>query len=238
MKILLHEGKEFFWKQGDFHSQYGVIKESKMKKAKNGTIIKTHLNRKFLVFEANFIDELKRIKRGPAIILPKDVGLILASTSINKNSIVLDAGTGSGVLASYLAQFVKKVYSYEIRKDFYNLAKDNIEFLNLNNVVLKNKDVYKKIDENNLDLIVLDLLEPWKALDNAKRALKKNSYLVAYSPNITQVQEFIKKAQELNFNIVKVSEVIEREWHVEQLRLRPKSQLIGHTGFLCFIRNL
>ena len=238
MKILLHEGKEFFWKQGDLHSQHGVIKEGILKKAKTGSVVKTHLGKKFLVLDASFNDKIKHIKRGPAIILPKDIGLILTNTSINKNSIVLDAGTGSGVLASYLAQFVKKVYSYEINKDFYNLARKNFEFLGINNIVIKNKDIYKKIDEKNLDLIVLDLLEPWKALNNSKKALKKSGYLVAYLPNITQVQEFIKKAQELNFLIVKVSELIEREWHVEQLRLRPKSQLIGHTGFLCFVRNI
>ena len=50
--------------------------------------------------------------------LEKDIGIILANTDINKNSIVLDAGSGCGVTTIFLAKFVKKVYSYDIRKDF------------------------------------------------------------------------------------------------------------------------
>jgi len=86
----------------------------------------------------NFLDSLRRIKRGPAIILQKDIGIILANTSITKNSKVLDAGSGSGVLTVNLARFVKKVYSYEINQEFFKLAQENFNNLGIKNIELKN----------------------------------------------------------------------------------------------------
>ena len=44
MKILIYEDKRFYWKEKDFQTQYGVLKEKDIKKAKSGTFIKTHLN--------------------------------------------------------------------------------------------------------------------------------------------------------------------------------------------------
>ena len=44
--------------------------------------------------EKNFLQKIEKIRRGPAIIQKKDIGIILAYTSIDKNSLVLDAGSG------------------------------------------------------------------------------------------------------------------------------------------------
>lgn len=234
-KILLKEDKKFYWQEKDLHTQYGIIKETQLKKAKPG-LIKTHLNKELILLNALFNDNLERIRRGPAIMLPKDIGLILTLTSTDKNSIVLEAGTGNGVLTSFLARFCKKIYSYEKNPEFLKIAEFNLKNLDIKNVVLKNKDIYDKIDEKNLDLIVLDLAEPWKALKNVKKSLKSSHYLVCYLPTINQVSELIENSKD--FIIEKVVELIYREWQSELGRLRPKSQMIGHTGFLVFLRNL
>jgi len=180
---------------------------------------------------------IRKIKRGPAIMIAKDIGEILANTDINKDSKVLDAGSGCGVLTANLARFVNKVYSYDIRKDFLEIAKHNVKLFGLENVTFRNKDIYNGISEKNLDLITLDLKEPWKVLKHAKKALKKNGQLVAYLPNITQVIELNKKLDK-NFRLESVKEVIERNWIVEEKRLRPENMIIGHTGFLVFIRKI
>lgn len=185
----------------------------------------------------DFFTNLKRIKRGPAIMLEKDIGIILANTDINKNSIVLDAGSGCGVTTIFLAKFVKKVYSYDIRKDFLEISKENAKRFGLKNIVFKNKDVYAEIDERNLDLITLDLKEPWNALDQAYQALKENGCLTAYLPNITQVQELTLKLRD-KFKVIKVLETIERKWIVEEKRVRPENMIIGHTGFIIIIKKV
>ncbi len=186
--------------------------------------------------ETNFADILKKIKRGPAILLQKDIGVILANTSIDKNSIVLDAGSGCGVLSINLARFVKKVYSYDVRKDFLEIAKENAKKFEIVNIVFRNKNVFEIIRDKNLDLITLDLKDPWMALGNCKKALKENGDLVVYLPNITQVHEFVNKLDK-DFKLEKVIENIQREWIVDERRARPENIGILHTGFLVFVRK-
>ena len=164
------------------------------------------------------------------------IGLIITTTGVGTKSKVVDAGSGCGNLAAYLARIGCNVTSYEINPEFYKIAKENIENLKLK-VKLKNKDIYNNIEEKNLDLVSLDLLEPWKVAKNAEKSLKSGGFLVAYLPNITQVMEFCKSLKN-KFYLWKVSEVIEREWYIEELKVRPKNQMLGHTAFLVFARKI
>ena len=49
--------------------------------------------------------------------------------------------------------------------------------------------------------------------------------------------EFVKSIEN-KFYLWKISELIEREWTVENLRVRPNSQMLGHTAFLVFARKI
>jgi tRNA (adenine57-N1/adenine58-N1)-methyltransferase len=129
------------------------------------------------------------------------------------------------------------VVTYEIREDHHKIVKKNIEFMGMKNLTLKNKDVYEKIDEKNVDVINLDLPEPWDALDSCLISLKTGGYLVSYVPTIPQVMDFVK-AIEGKFHFIKTLEIIEREWDVFGRKVRPKTQQIGHSGFLTFCRKL
>jgi tRNA (adenine57-N1/adenine58-N1)-methyltransferase len=194
------------------------------------------LGKEFLIFDANFIDNIHQIKRGPATAHQKDIGNIITTTGIGAKSKVVDAGSGCGNLSSFLARIGCNVTTYEIKPDFYKIAKENIENLKLK-IKIKNKDIYQGIDEKNLDLITLDLTEPWKVLPHAEKTLKSGAFLAAYLPTITQVIELVKNLNN-NFYLWKVSETLEREWHVENLKVRPKNQMLGHTAFLVFIRKV
>ena len=234
-KVLFCKGIFYYWKEGDLHTDKGVIKEEALKKAKEEvTAVSGEI---FRVFEPTFIDLLAKMKRGPQIMIPKDVGLIFSRTNIDKDSIVVEAGTGSGASAMHLARFVKKVISYERREEFHQVAKENVEFFEAKNVTLKLADIENGIEEKNVDLILLDLAEPWKVIEQSYNALKQGRYLAIYLPNITQMLHFVQKAQE-KFYIEYVGEVLEREWHIEEKRVRPQSSMIAHTAFLCFARKL
>ena len=234
-KVLVDEkGNRHYWSQGDLQTDLGILKEEDLEKS-NGKI-KSHLNKEFIIFDANFIDKLEKLKRGPAIITKKDIGYIIASTGMHRNSKILDAGTGSGFLTAFLARITPNIITYEKNPEFLNIARKNFKDLGLD-LEIKEKDIYQGIDEKNLDLIILDLPEPWKVLDHAKKALRNGQFLVCYLPTISQVIELVKKS-EGNFLLEKVSEILEREWHVEGLKVRPKSQMIAHTAFLVFLRNI
>ncbi|MFA4887276.1 MAG: methyltransferase domain-containing protein [Candidatus Nanoarchaeia archaeon] len=234
-KILFHNGQYFAWKKGDLHTQYGLLKEDVLKKAKG--IITSNIGKEFNVLEPHFTDLIKKATRGPQIITNKDIGLILTETGLNKTSVVLESGTGSGFLTCHLAKIVKKVITYERRDDFQKIAKDNGALLGFKNITFKLKDIYEGIEEKNMDTIILDLPEPWRVVESSFNALKTGGYFVVYVPGIDQVSTFIKEAQK-KFFLIKVTELLQREWHVEEGRVRPESQMMGHTGFLCFLRKL
>jgi len=190
-KILItKEGKKFYVKDTgkDVHTQFGFVSSKDLKKK----LVKTNKGKEMIVLDANFIDNYCKIRRGAQIIIKKDIGAILTETGVNKESKVVDAGAGSGALALYLAHICKSVVTYEIRKDFYDLVKENIKSLGLKNIKIKNKDV-SEISEKNVDLITLDMPEPWGVLKKVAKALKSSGFLVAYLPNISQVSQFVEE---------------------------------------------
>ncbi|MDP3765362.1 MAG: methyltransferase domain-containing protein [Nanoarchaeota archaeon] len=239
--LITNQGKKFYAKDldQDLHTQYGFIKKEELKKAKDGELLKSNTNKEFFIFSPFFIDLYRKIKRDAQIIPLKDIGLIIAETGINKSSRVLDAGSGSGALACFLAGIAKEVVTYEIREDFIEIVKANIDFLGLKNIQIKNIDIYNKIEDKNIDVIILDLPEPWNALENCDKAIKIGGFLVSYSPSVPQVADFVDAVRKNeNFVYLKTIEIIEREWEVEERRVRPKSKGIGHSGFLSFARKV
>ncbi|MBI4980525.1 hypothetical protein HZC30_03145 [Candidatus Woesearchaeota archaeon] len=114
-KILLHlkSGQKFLVKETDedFHTQYGIIPASEFKG--NKEMVTSTKKEKFLLLNPTFPDLWENLLRGPQVMLPKDIGLILAKTGINKNSKVVDAGGGSGSLCFHLANVCKEITVYE-----------------------------------------------------------------------------------------------------------------------------
>lgn len=242
-KVLTTElGKRFFIRNlnADFHTNFGVISKKDLKS--DASIIKSSNGTKLFMHKPAFIDLYTKIKRAPQIIPRKDIGIIIAETGIGKSSIVVDAGTGSGALCFMLANIVKKVYSYELREDFFKIASDNARFLGLKNVVLRNKSIYDKIDEKDVkdvDLVTLDLPEPWLAAENAAFLLKSGGFLISYSPTTPQVSDFVEKVKKIeSLQYIKTVEVIVRDWEIEERKVRPKSAAIGHSGFISFVRKM
>ena len=237
-KILFTKrGEQFYIKDTskDYHTKYGFIKKEDFNKSK----VTTNTGKELNLIDPSFIDAYKKIKRAPQIIPLKDIGPIIALTGINKNSVVIDAGAGSGGVCCFLANIVKKVYTYDIRDDFINIVKKNKENLNLKNLVIKKHDIYKSIPKKDVDLIILDLPEPWLVIKNAEKALKEGGFLVSYSPTIPQVSDFVETVKfNHNFIYIKTIEIIERQWEFDKRKIRPKSQPFGHSGFLTFIRKI
>ncbi|MBN2368196.1 tRNA (adenine-N1)-methyltransferase [Candidatus Woesearchaeota archaeon] len=240
MRLLITEsGKKFILKEEDknMHTNFGMISGEDIKKAKLGSRVSSNKGVKFRLVESSFIDEYQKLKRIAQIIPLKDIGLIITEAGLTKESIVIEAGAGSGALGIFLSQICKKVYSYEIREDFFKLVEGNISKFGIKNMMLKNRDAKEGFDEKNVDLVLLDLPSPWEFLDVAHKSLKFGGFLVSYSPTIPQVMDFVNNLGE-GFVHVKTSEMIEREWEIKERKVRPMSQAIGHSGFLSFARKI
>ncbi|MBN2566996.1 methyltransferase domain-containing protein [Candidatus Woesearchaeota archaeon] len=237
-RILIHSGSVFYVRDlsSDYHCQHGrIAKADLMKRA--GSRIRSNTGREFVLLRPGFRDQLARMRRGPQIIPAKDVGAILAMTGIGKTSAAVDAGCGSGALALSLSQVAKRVTSYEVREDFFRIAEENKRLLKAANLTLKNQDITLGIDERSVDLVTLDLPEPWKAIPHAHAALKPGGWLVSYSPSVPQAMDFLASLGE-RFMHVRTIELIEREWEFEGRKVRPRSRMLGHSGFLSFCRKV
>ncbi len=175
----------------------------------------------------------KEMRRGPQVILPKDIGMIIEYCNISKESICVDAGTGSGWLACSLARICKKVTSYEIREDFAKIAKHNSELLNLDNLEIKNMDI-KKAKEKDVDVVTLDLPEAEKVVKKAYSMLKIGGRIAGYLPHMEQVKRFIAALEKAGFSDISTYEVIARDILVRKEGMRPSTNGVWHTAYLVF----
>ncbi len=223
----------------EYHTKYGIIKKEFLKK-KPGS--KTKLgNQEFSILNPSFIDIYRRIERSAQIIPLKDIGSIITFTGITKDSTIVDSGSGSGGLSLFLANIAKKVTTYDIKKENTELVQKNIKFLDLKNITAKTADIYrdKDIKDKNIDILTLDVPEPWRAIKTAEKILKVGGFIAMYSPCIPPLQEFIHEIRKNNnFMYIKTIEIIERDWEFNGRIIRPKSQQIGHSGFLTFVRKI
>jgi len=182
-------------------------------------------------------DSYRKLKRGPQVILPKDIGMIIAYTGIGKNSVCVDAGTGSGWLAVSLARVCKKVTTYDIREDFIKIAEKNKVIENLDNLDIKKKDVTKGIREKNVDLVTLDMPNSDKAVRSAHKALRQDGYIFGYLPHMEQVKNFVTALNKLKFRNAVTMEVIVRDMLVREEGTRPSTKGVWHTAYLVFAQK-
>jgi len=221
----------------DFHSKHGFIRKDDLKNNK----AVTNTGVEFSLFESPFIDMYDRKKRMAQIITQKDIGTIICETGLGKDSTVLEAGSGSGALCCFLANICKKIISYEIREDHLAVAKENAQMLGMENITFKMADVRDKIAEKNVDVVVLDMPDPWNALANASKALKLGGFLVVYSPTIPQVMDTVaavNSSHKDTLQHISTFETIQRPWEIDERKVRPFSSYINHTAFLTFIRKV
>ena len=187
--------------------------------------------------EFHFPPIFKKLKRGgPAIVLPKDSGAIIAYAGITRNSVVVEAGAGTGFLTVALANVAKEVISYEIDEEFAKLVEDNLKCVGLDNVKIKRKDVLLGIDEKDVDAVILDMRESAKAVKNAHEVLKKGCYVAGYLPNIEQAKEFYLECVKY-FEDVFMLETIVRDYEVRDFGVRPKHWGLTHSAYLVFARK-
>lgn len=240
-KILITDsGKKFFVRDTgkDVHTQFGYVRKEVLSDS-DVRRVTTNMDKEMFVFDPRFVDLYQKMKRNAQMIPLKDIGFIVSETGLNKKSVVVDAGAGSGGLSCFLAHLVKKVVTYDIREDFISVVKGNIEFLGLTNITVKHKNIFDGIDEKNVDVVTLDVPDPWRGLDSVSKALSQGGFLISYSPTIPQVMDFVRSVKEHeDFIYIRTVEQIEREWDVDDRKVRPKSVRIGHSGFLSVCRRV
>ncbi len=182
---------------------------------------------------------LRKLKRGgPAVTLPKDAGMVMAYTGLNKESRVIELGSGSGFMTVQMAGIAKEVVSYEKRKEFLDLAESNVKRAGLANVTFRLHDVLHGIEEKDesWDLVFCDIAEADKAAAMAHAALKKGGYLAAHCLQSEQAKALHLEAAKM-FAEVFTAECIMREFEVREFGFRPAHFGLMHTAYMVFARK-
>jgi tRNA (adenine57-N1/adenine58-N1)-methyltransferase len=221
----------------DFHTKYGILTSTDLKKPA-GSVVNAG-KESFFVLDSSWIDSYKNIRRDAQIILLKDLGAILAETGVTKESVVAEAGTGSGAAACFFAEHAKQVYSFDIDKKNISTGAENAKSLGLSNISFQEFDIYsaKKLPEINADLFLLDVPDASKGVKNALKMLKPGGFLVIYVPHLHQAQNAVAALPD-GVLVEKIIDVQHREWLVDEKRSRPATRDVAHTAFLVIVRKL
>ena len=235
-------------KDQEFVTQNGVINFNDINSLPS--IVKTNKNIEYQVYVPSFDEFILLMKRGPQIIYPKDMGTILIAGNINKYSKILEIGTGSGALTLFLSLLLSshgELFSLDESRKNQLRAKKTIDrftssisfedkVVDVNYINSKLSEFKFNEIESEIDTIITDVPEPWEFFQLNK--INKNIIWVSYLPSISQVEKTVNVLNENNFTNIKVTETLNREWIVNKKILRPKNEMVGHTGFVVSGRYL
>lgn len=233
--ITLKEG-------GEFQSHRGVIKHEELIGKPWGSQVFSHTGAPFYLLQPSLADLLNELPRTTQILYPKDIGYILIQMGVSEGQTVMEAGTGSGSMTIALASAVGpqgKVISYEQKQDTQNLARKNLERINLaSRVDFKLRDIQDGFDESDADAFFLDVQNPYDYIPQVRAALKTGGFFGTLLPTFNQVEKVLYALKKNDFAFVEVCELMLRYYKTNPARLRPTDRMVAHTGFLVFGRKI
>jgi tRNA (adenine57-N1/adenine58-N1)-methyltransferase len=228
---------------GEFHSHNGFVAHHDVVGQREGVVVRSTKGSEYTVLRPTLEDFVVEMPRGAQVIYPKDLAPICMLADIGPGVRVFETGIGSGALSMTMLRYGADIVGYEIREDFANRARKNVESF-LGTAALDRYDVhiadsYEGIDPalGMFDRVVLDLPEPWNVVPNAEAVLQPGGLLVAYTPSITQAVQ-VREALKGKWIDARTIEVLHRGWHIEGQAVRPDHRMVAHTAFLSVARFL
>jgi tRNA (adenine57-N1/adenine58-N1)-methyltransferase catalytic subunit len=224
-----------------FHTHMGWVAHDDLIGTAEGSTAATSSGAALLAFRPTLGDYVLKMRRGAQVVYPKDLGLILVYADVFNGARVVEAGTGSGALTLALARAVGpdgSVVSYEVRADHHERAAANIaewyeaRSAKPENIDLRIGDVTAGVPERDVDRMILDMPEPWRALGAACDSLAPGGILCCYLPTVPQVERTVEAMRGRGFALLTTLEGLVRTWNVDGQSVRPDHRMVGHTGFI------
>jgi tRNA (adenine57-N1/adenine58-N1)-methyltransferase len=236
--LLVRGDREFLVAPGEeLHTDLGVVEAPE--DPEPGETVETHLGEPFTVRELRGPDLFNHLQRTGAPMMPKDVGLVAGFTGVSRSDRVLDAGTGTGVLAAHLGRMGAEVVTYERDAEFAEVARENMELAEVADTVeVRTGDLTEHLDElSGFDVLTLDTENAPEVVAEADGLLVSGGYVAVYSPFVESAKETADAAREAGLSGVETTETIQREMDFDDRGSRPSTAGVGHTGYLTVARN-
>jgi tRNA (adenine57-N1/adenine58-N1)-methyltransferase len=212
-------------------------------------VVKASGGTPYVVFRPLLADFTLAMKRGAAVVYPKDAAQIVAFADVFPGARVLEAGAGSGALSCWLLRAVGEqgtLVSVERRPDFAEIARRNVEQFfggppSAWQLVVGDFGSSGTVEPElaDFDRIILDMLAPWDCVDSVAAALAPGGLVCCYVATTTQLSRTVEALRGHGaFDEPASWESLTRGWHVEGLAVRPDHRMVAHTGFLVTARRL
>jgi len=203
--------------------------------------VTTTLGDALIILKPTIEDLIMKLTRKTQVVYPKDLGLIMVKLGIHSGSRVIETGTGTGATTSLMAYLVQPggmVYTYDIRPEFQEVARKNVEKLNLSKfVTFSVGDSRLGFKERGMDAGVLDVGDPWDVISSMKESLKPAAPMAAITPTTNQAEKLVAKMIEEGFVSVETVEILMRHLEARVGMTRPSNIMVGHTAYLTFGRS-
>ena len=229
--------------QGSVQTIRGHVDTDALVGTPHGASVVSSIGVRFRAVPATVFDVIEhKFRLGAQAIYPKDAVYIVKAAAVGPGSVVAEAGTGSGFLTAVLAWYVRPwglVYSFEKRAEHLRIAVRNLKNVGLMDYVdLQLRDVVKfGFGPVRVDAVVLDMGDPWNALDHAVEALKPGGTVVIFSTTVEHMSKSVEGLKRAGFYDVSIYEVFLRRWKPVAGELRPETFDVVHTGWLLSARR-
>jgi len=230
-------------KKEQLHTHIGVLKHADAIGKEYGSKLVTNKDKYVYLLKPTMYDYIMKIQHGTQIVYPKDLGYIVARTGIQDGHKVVEIGTGSGSLTTFIASIVKPrghIHTFDVDSKFMTIAEKNIEKAGMSKYVTMTKlDIKKskRLPIADADAAIIDLGDPWTVIPQVRKMLKGSGSVVAICPTMNQLEKLVASLVQNEFTDIESAEQILRTIDAREGKTRHSFQGIGHTTYLCTARK-
>lgn len=218
----------------------GTLDGSRLKELEDGSAV-SFAGKTFYIFRPGTVDLISSLDRGAQIVTTKDAATIIMHCDLKCGDVVLEVGAGSGALTLAMIRAVApqgRVLTVELREEFSKRAEKNLRRAGLETywqcVIADARGLSLEMQA---DALVMDMPEPWVALDGLHHSLRPGGRFCAYIPNINQAESTVHALRSRQYADVYVLENLQRQMEVHPGGVRPSFDMLGHTGYMVFARK-
>ena len=227
----------------ELHTHIGVIKHRDAIGKEYGSRLFTNKDKYVYLFEPTIHDYIMKLQHGTQIVYPKELGYIVSRAGIQNGNKIVEIGTGSGSLTSFVAGIVKPrghVYTFDVDSHFMKIAEKNIARAGLSKYVTQKKldlKTSKAIPVKEADVALIDLGDPWMVIPKVRQMLKGSGSVFAICPTMNQLEKLAAAFTQNEFTDIESTELILRNIDAREGKTRHSFHGIGHTAYLCYARK-